>query len=90
MKRIILLLRRLYSRFVLSLRRIFHRKTFFEKLLETYKDTNMDITTITQLINAFRAETAQDAITPDSLGQLLQKIYRLQRTYQPRPARRRS
>ena len=34
----------------------------------------MDITTLTSLINTFRAETKQDSITPDSLGQLLQKI----------------
>ena len=34
----------------------------------------MDISTLTNLITAFRAETRQDAITPDSLGQLLQKI----------------
>lgn len=37
----------------------------------------MDITTLTQLIDAFRAETQQNAITPDSLGQLLQKIVNL-------------
>ena len=37
----------------------------------------MDITTLTQLIDAFRAETAQNAITPDTLGQLLQKIVNL-------------
>lgn len=37
----------------------------------------MDITTLTQLIEAFRAETQQNAITPDSLGQLLQKIVNL-------------
>ena len=34
----------------------------------------MDITTLTSLINTFRAETKQDSITPDSLGQLLQRI----------------
>lgn len=34
----------------------------------------MDISTLTNLINAFRAENRQDAITPDTLGQLLQKI----------------
>lgn len=37
----------------------------------------MDITTLTSLINTFRAETKQDSITPDSLGQLLQKIVNL-------------
>lgn len=74
MEGFIFLLRRLYYRFVLSLRRLFQRETNFEKLLKTFKDDDMNITTITQLIDAFRAETAQDAITPDSLGQLLQKI----------------
>ena len=34
----------------------------------------MDITTLTSLINTFRAETKQDSITQDSLGQLLQRI----------------
>ena len=34
----------------------------------------MDISTLSNIITAFRAETRQDAITPDSLGQLLQKI----------------
>lgn len=34
----------------------------------------MDISQLTSLITAFRAETRQDAITPDSLGSLLQKI----------------
>ena len=34
----------------------------------------MDISTLTNLITAFRAETRQDSITPDSLEQLLQKI----------------
>ena len=34
----------------------------------------MDISTLTNLITAFRTETRQDSITPDSLGQLLQKI----------------
>ena len=34
----------------------------------------MYITTLTSLINTFRAETKQDSITPDSLGQLLQRI----------------
>lgn len=34
----------------------------------------MDISSLTSLITAFRAETRQDAITPDTLGQLLQKI----------------
>ena len=34
----------------------------------------MDITTLTSLINTFRAESKQDSITPDSLGQLLQRI----------------
>ena len=34
----------------------------------------MDITSLTSLINAFRAETKVDAITPETLGQLLQKI----------------
>jgi len=34
----------------------------------------MDITTLTSLINTFRAETKQDSITPDSLGLLLQRI----------------
>lgn len=34
----------------------------------------MDISTLTSLINTFRAETKQDSITPDSLGQLLQRI----------------
>ena len=77
MKRILNYFRRLYNRIHSFFRRLFHRKTLFEKLLETYKETNMDITTITQLIDAFRAETAQDAITPDSLGQLLQKIVNL-------------
>lgn len=37
----------------------------------------MDITSLTSLINAFRAETKTDAITPESLGQLLQKIVNL-------------
>ena len=77
MKRILNYFRRLYNRIHSFFRRLFHRKALFEKLLETYKETNMDITTITQLIDAFRAETAQDAITPDSLGQLLQKIVNL-------------
>ena len=34
----------------------------------------MDISTLTSLITAFRAVTRQDAITPDSLGTLLQRI----------------
>lgn len=34
----------------------------------------MDISTLTSLISAFRAETRTDSITPDTLGQLLQKI----------------
>jgi len=34
----------------------------------------MDISQLTSLITAFRAETRQDAITPESLGSLLQKI----------------
>ena len=34
----------------------------------------MDISTLTNLITAFRAETQSNSITPDSLGQLLQKI----------------
>lgn len=34
----------------------------------------MDISTLTNLITAFRAETRQDSITPDSLGLLLQRI----------------
>lgn len=34
----------------------------------------MDISSLTDLITAFRAETRQNSITPDSLGQLLQKI----------------
>lgn len=34
----------------------------------------MDISTLTSLINTFRAETKQESITPDSLGQLLQRI----------------
>ena len=34
----------------------------------------MDISTLTSLINTFRAETKQDSITPDSLGQLLLRI----------------
>ena len=37
----------------------------------------MDITTLTSLINTFRAETKQDGITPDSLRQLLQRIANL-------------
>ena len=65
MKRILNYFKRLCNRIHSFFRRLFHRKTLFEKLLETYKETNMDITTITQLIDAFRAETAQDAITPD-------------------------
>lgn len=34
----------------------------------------MDISNLTSLINALRAETKQDSITPDSLGELLQRI----------------
>lgn len=34
----------------------------------------MDISTLTNLINAFRAETRTNSITPDTLGQLLQRI----------------
>ena len=34
----------------------------------------MDISTLTQLINALRAETREDSISPESLGALLQKI----------------
>jgi len=34
----------------------------------------MDISTLTSLITSFRAETRQNAITPESLGALLQKI----------------
>ena len=34
----------------------------------------MDISSLTNLITAFRAETRNNSITPDSLGQLLQKI----------------
>lgn len=34
----------------------------------------MDISTLSNIITAFRAETRQDAITPDSLGTLLQRI----------------
>ena len=34
----------------------------------------MDITSITSLISTFRAETHEEAITPESLGALLQKI----------------
>ena len=34
----------------------------------------MDISTLTNLITAFRAETRQNSITPDSLGLLLQRI----------------
>ena len=32
------------------------------------------LSNLTELINAFRAETRQDAITPDSLGSLLQRM----------------
>ena len=34
----------------------------------------MDISNLTSLINALRAETQEDSITPESLGALLQKI----------------
>lgn len=34
----------------------------------------IDISNLTNLITALRAETAKDAISPDSLGALLQKI----------------
>lgn len=34
----------------------------------------MDTSTLTQLINALRAETAEESISPESLGALLQKI----------------
>ena len=34
----------------------------------------MDISNLTNLITAFRAQTQSNSITPDSLGQLLQKI----------------
>lgn len=37
----------------------------------------MDISTLTNLIDAFRAETRTNSITPDTLGQLLQKIVNL-------------
>ena len=37
----------------------------------------MDNSTLTSLINTFRAESKQDSITPDSLGQLLQRIANL-------------
>ena len=77
MKRFLFLLKRLWNGFISFLKRLIHRKTRFEKLLSTYKETKMDITTLTQLIEAFRAETQQNAITPDSLGQLLQKIVNL-------------
>lgn len=77
MKTVMLFLKRLICPVFSFIRRMFHGKTNFEKLLSNYKETKMDITTLTQLIDAFRAETAQDAITPDSLGQLLQKIVNL-------------
>ena len=34
----------------------------------------MDISNLTSLINALRAETQEDSITPESLGALLQRI----------------
>lgn len=34
----------------------------------------MDLSTLTSLISAFRAETREDSITPESLGALLQRI----------------
>ena len=38
------------------------------------KSSHMDNENLTQLIDAFRAETANAAITPESLGSILQKI----------------
>ena len=35
---------------------------------------DMDISNLTSLINALRAETQEDSITPESLGALLQRI----------------
>ncbi len=77
MKRIFINFSKWFCKLWKNIKKLFQRKTLFKKLLETYKDTDMDIATLTQLIDAFRAETRQDAITPDSLGQLLQKIVNL-------------
>ncbi len=47
----------------LSFQPSFLERTFAKKIKV------MDISTLTSLINTFRAETKQDSITPDSLGQ---------------------
>ena len=74
MKRLLIFFKTVWN----ALKRLFHRQSRFEKLLSKYKDQeNMDITTLTQLIIAFRQETAQSSITPESLGSLLQKIVNL-------------